>query len=398
MCSWRSRARRPTGIALAVKDLFDTAGLVTTYGSPLFAGHVPARLRPRSSRSRQRATASSGRRTCTSSPTGRPPRTRTSASCPNPLAPDRVAGGSSGGNAAALVLGQPTWRSGPTRAAPSASPRRAAASSASSLRTGSCRSKAAFRSRRALTTRGRWHAMLPTCEAASRCSPPDTSRSGSSRSKSSRSPSRGSSDAEPLVRARVLEAAGACTPAPLRVTPATRRSPPAVRPRGRRRAPRAHRGKRRALRRGRALQDRALPGSIRTEAERATRRREEYRDEVESALAGFDLVLTPTLPRVAPRIGEGAPGDVNVRKSLISNTFPFNTLGWPALALPCGDGGRRSSRIRAARRPARIRFARARSRKAARGIAFHIGGLLSVPLSASCDRPAHRRRLGSVGA
>ena len=73
------------------------------------------------------------------------------------------------------------------------------------------------------------------------------------------------------------------------------------------------------------------------DAERAVRRREEYRDEVESALAGFDLVLTPTLPRVAPRIGEGAPGDVNVRKSLISNTFPFNTLGWPALALPCGE-------------------------------------------------------------
>jgi len=29
--------RSPTGISLAVKDLFDTAGLVTTYGSPLFA-------------------------------------------------------------------------------------------------------------------------------------------------------------------------------------------------------------------------------------------------------------------------------------------------------------------------------------------------------------------------
>ena len=27
---------------LAVKDLFDTAGLETTYGSAIFAGHVPA--------------------------------------------------------------------------------------------------------------------------------------------------------------------------------------------------------------------------------------------------------------------------------------------------------------------------------------------------------------------
>jgi amidase len=31
------------GIRLAVKDLFDTAGLRTTYGSILFADHVPAR-------------------------------------------------------------------------------------------------------------------------------------------------------------------------------------------------------------------------------------------------------------------------------------------------------------------------------------------------------------------
>ncbi|HYZ18711.1 MAG TPA: amidase family protein, partial [Gaiellaceae bacterium] len=31
------------GVPLAVKDLFDTAGLPTTYGSILFAEHVPDR-------------------------------------------------------------------------------------------------------------------------------------------------------------------------------------------------------------------------------------------------------------------------------------------------------------------------------------------------------------------
>ena len=36
----------PEGIPLAVKDLFDTAGLATTYGSPLFADHVPSRTAP----------------------------------------------------------------------------------------------------------------------------------------------------------------------------------------------------------------------------------------------------------------------------------------------------------------------------------------------------------------
>jgi aspartyl-tRNA(Asn)/glutamyl-tRNA(Gln) amidotransferase subunit A len=73
-----------------------------------------------------------------------------------------------------------------------------------------------------------------------------------------------------------------------------------------------------------------------TEAERAARTREEYRERIEELLEGFDLVLTPTLPVVAPAIGAGAPGDLEVREQLISFTFPFNALGWPALALPCG--------------------------------------------------------------
>ena len=38
-----ARPEQPAaGIPLAVKDLFDTAGLTTTYGSALFADHVPA--------------------------------------------------------------------------------------------------------------------------------------------------------------------------------------------------------------------------------------------------------------------------------------------------------------------------------------------------------------------
>jgi Asp-tRNA(Asn)/Glu-tRNA(Gln) amidotransferase A subunit family amidase len=36
---------------------------------------------------------------------------------------------------------------------------------------------------------------------------------------------------------------------------------------------------------------------------------------------------------VAPPTGIG---DEALRGKLISNTLPFNTLGWPALALPCG--------------------------------------------------------------
>ena len=72
------------------------------------------------------------------------------------------------------------------------------------------------------------------------------------------------------------------------------------------------------------------------EANAAARRRDLYREAAEEAIGDLDLLLTPTLPVVAPRVGEGGVGDLDVRETLISNTFPFNALGWPALALPCG--------------------------------------------------------------
>jgi Asp-tRNA(Asn)/Glu-tRNA(Gln) amidotransferase A subunit family amidase len=39
---FRERSEPGDGLALAVKDLFDTAGVVTTYGSAIFADHVPS--------------------------------------------------------------------------------------------------------------------------------------------------------------------------------------------------------------------------------------------------------------------------------------------------------------------------------------------------------------------
>ena len=87
-----------------MKDLFDTAGIRTTYGSAVFADHVPPAPRRRCACSRRPAGRTSARRTCTSSPTASPRRTSTTARC-RTRRPGRTAGGSSGGSAAALVRG-----------------------------------------------------------------------------------------------------------------------------------------------------------------------------------------------------------------------------------------------------------------------------------------------------
>ena len=69
------------------------------------------------------------------------------------------------------------------------------------------------------------------------------------------------------------------------------------------------------------------------EAAAAARRRDDYREELERVMAGFDLLLTPTLPIVAPPV---EIGDLKLRGILTRNTLPVNALGWPALAVPCG--------------------------------------------------------------
>jgi Asp-tRNA(Asn)/Glu-tRNA(Gln) amidotransferase A subunit family amidase len=66
------------------------------------------------------------------------------------------------------------------------------------------------------------------------------------------------------------------------------------------------------------------------EHEAAVRAREELRERAEAALDGFDVLVTPVLSCPVP------PADcveVEVRAAMTLYTFPFNALGWPALAV-----------------------------------------------------------------
>jgi Asp-tRNA(Asn)/Glu-tRNA(Gln) amidotransferase A subunit family amidase len=61
--------------------------------------------------------------------------------------------------------------------------------------------------------------------------------------------------------------------------------------------------------------------------------REVYRGRALEALGDADLLLTPTMAFVAPPTGVG---DLALREDVIRLTSPLSSLGWPALALPCG--------------------------------------------------------------
>ena len=92
-----------TGIRLAVKDLLDTAGLRTTYGSAVFAEYVPATSAESVLLAEAGGYANVGKTNLHEFAYGITSENQHFGTVPNPLAPGRIAGGSSGGSAAALA-------------------------------------------------------------------------------------------------------------------------------------------------------------------------------------------------------------------------------------------------------------------------------------------------------
>jgi Asp-tRNA(Asn)/Glu-tRNA(Gln) amidotransferase A subunit family amidase len=66
------------------------------------------------------------------------------------------------------------------------------------------------------------------------------------------------------------------------------------------------------------------------EYEAAARAREELRGRAEEALDGFDVLVTPVLSCPVPPVD---CEEIEVRAAMTLFTFPFNALGWPALAV-----------------------------------------------------------------
>ena len=334
-------AEEPSGPALAVKDLFDTAGLVTTYGSPLFAEHVPARTARAVAALEDAGWRIVGKTNLHEFAYGTTSENPHFGVVPNPLAEGRVAGGSSGGNAAALVLGAADLALGSDSGGSIRIPAACCGIVGFKPTYGLVSLEGCFPLAPSFDHAGPMACDVETCERAFATLVPGYEPSSPESLAEIEVGIAWLEDADPLVRGQVLAAAERF---PHRRTLALP-TPTGTSPLFMHEVADVHREL--------FAENADLYGEdVRIKIERclavtdaevaaAGARRDDYGERIEELLRGLDLILTPTLPFVAPRIGAGGTGDLDVREALISRTYPFNLLGWPALALPCGraEGG-----------------------------------------------------------
>src|SRR5436309_13028131 len=92
------------GVPIGVKDLFDSAGVRTTYGSPMFAEHVPDADADAVQRAREAGAILVGKTQTHEFAWGITSVNLLMGTSRNPWAPNRISGGSSGGSAVALAM------------------------------------------------------------------------------------------------------------------------------------------------------------------------------------------------------------------------------------------------------------------------------------------------------
>jgi aspartyl-tRNA(Asn)/glutamyl-tRNA(Gln) amidotransferase subunit A len=98
-----AEARPLEGVPFGVKDLFDTAEVRTTYGSPMFSEHVPEHDAEAVRRVRAAGAILLGKTQTHEFAWGITSVNQLMGTSRNPWAPDRISGGSSGGSAVALA-------------------------------------------------------------------------------------------------------------------------------------------------------------------------------------------------------------------------------------------------------------------------------------------------------
>jgi aspartyl-tRNA(Asn)/glutamyl-tRNA(Gln) amidotransferase subunit A len=327
---WITELAPAAGRRLAVKDLFDTAGVRTTYGSAVFSDHVPSKSAVAVLVLEAAGWASAGKANLHEFAYGVTSQNLHYGVVPNPSFPGRTAGGSSGGSAAALALGLVEGALG--------------TDSGGSIRIpAACCGVVGFKPSFGLVS---LDGVFPLAPSFDHAGPMARDVGGCVDLMRALAPALLLPDlrvvrvgvawadrCEPLVRARVLEAAAVFGDAGVVDFPTAE----AVSPAFMGEVGDVHRelyaengdlygeNIRGKVESCLALDDATVAAGV---AERA-----ELVRGADEALDGFDLLLAPTLASVAP---PAHVVETEVRGELTRFTFPFNALGWPVLALPAG--------------------------------------------------------------
>jgi aspartyl-tRNA(Asn)/glutamyl-tRNA(Gln) amidotransferase subunit A len=318
---------------LGVKDLFDTAGLTTTYGSAIFRNQVPERTAEAVKRLEAGGYAVVGKTNLHEFAYGITSENPHFGDVVNPIDRGRIPGGSSGGSAAALAAGLCDAALG--------------TDSAGSIRIpAACCGIVGFKPTHGLVPMQGCFPLAPSYDTAG---PMARDVAGCAAMMKALDPHLPSAEvdlrdlqvgvawlerADPLVRARVEEVAALFSQRRELDLPLLQEE---TYPAFMHEAAEVHR----ALfaehtdlygENVRTKIERCL-AVTREQAQHAVAAREQYVGDFLRAAHGVDIVLAPTLECVAPLIGVG---DLALRERLIRLTYPFNAVGWPALALPCG--------------------------------------------------------------
>jgi aspartyl-tRNA(Asn)/glutamyl-tRNA(Gln) amidotransferase subunit A len=321
------------GKRLAIKDLFDTAGVTTTYGSIVYADHVPEQTAEAVTRLEAAGFVNVGKTNLHEFAYGITSVNPHYGTVPNPAFPGRMAGGSSGGSAAALATGLADYALG--------------TDSGGSIRIpAACCAVVGFKPTYGLVSTDGVFPLAPSFDHAG-----PMARSVGECVELMEVLADGLEVAEldsleglatgiawldradPLVHARVREAAGLFPGAREVEFPLAEKIGPVFM----REVADVHRDL------FAEFAD-SYGDNVRTkieiclelsegEYESGLRARDELRERADAAMDGLDLLLTPTLASVAPKL---PVDDLEIRADTIRFTYPFNSLGWPALALPCG--------------------------------------------------------------
>jgi aspartyl-tRNA(Asn)/glutamyl-tRNA(Gln) amidotransferase subunit A len=322
------------GVPLAVKDLFDTAGVRTTYGSEIFEDHVPSTTAEAVARLEAAGYVNVGKANLHEFAYGITSDNARFGRVPNPLAADRIAGGSSGGNAAALAAGLADAALG--------------TDSGGSIRIpAACCGVTGFKPSHGLVSLQGCFPLAPSFDHAG---PMARDVDGCARMMEALVPGFATATlgaladvrvgvawtklAEPLVRDRVEAAAALFGATQALELPLSYGTGPLF---GREVAE-VHADLWRDHRDGYSANVAAkvelAMGVGDPDLAAAMRVRADYREQIAELTAGVDLVLTPTLAMVAP---PAALGESPIRDRVLQFTYPWNAIGAPALALPCGS-------------------------------------------------------------